>query len=99
MTSGAGRSRYPRSLLAQEQVDHPAAAHVRARSAQVVDQVVGGTRLLQRVGEDGQLQGAVLAGTGSQPTHVGREPGRGKADGSEWVADHIAQQGEGGEDV
>src|SRR5262245_54008525 len=50
-----------RLFLAQEQVEHPAAAHVLAPAAAVAeDGGVGAARLLQRVGEDGQVGEAAL---------------------------------------
>src|SRR5262249_29151032 len=67
------------SVLAQDQIQGPAAANMGSRPAQVCQQLGGvAAGVLQGVGQDGQLlQAVILVGVGRQAQHVGGQPGRG----------------------
>jgi hypothetical protein len=90
-------------LLGEDEVHHPAAAHMRPRRTQMFDNVnARAARFLQRVGQNGEpraiqlaaWQGAVIVG-GLRDLHDGavvpRAPGGIDGDGAEWVAEDVSQ--------
>src|SRR5262249_12948334 len=84
----------PTLRLAQERINNPAAAVVRARAWAVGQNVrVVAAGLFEGVGEDGHpVEGAFLVDALSQGKDGGCEPGRGNGCGLEWVAEDVTSQ-------
>src|SRR5262249_33529804 len=86
--------RYRRSLLAQHQIHHPAAANVLARlSAMVQDFGVIATSLLESGGENGQaVEGTLIVDGLCEGGDVCCSPGRSDGDRAERVAEEVAEK-------